>query len=54
MLGRCLVPIRVCTSPGRDRILDEKKVNKETAGEENEARSTRKRSRGECPIRVLF
>ncbi|XP_064383843.1 uncharacterized protein LOC135332861 [Halichondria panicea] len=44
VLGRCLVPIRVCTSPGRDRIIDEKKVNKETAEEEGEAQSSRKRS----------
>ena len=50
VLGRCLVPIRVCTSPGRDRIVDEKKVNKETAEEEGEARSSRKRSLGECSV----
>ncbi len=33
ILGRCLVPVRVCTSPGRDRILEETKLTREASRE---------------------
>ena len=46
VLGRCLVPIRVCTSPGRDRSIDEKKVSKEEE-ETMAAESRQSRKRGE-------
>ena len=48
LLGRAVLDVRVCASPGRDMGVDERRGRENGSGEKNDGQKTKKgRKRGE-------